>query len=165
MRKFVLAISITAVMNISVFAQKSNIRGTWQLTQILINGGSPMVMKVTQPSVYMFTAKYYSKTYVSSDRPRPVLDDYRKASQEDLVRILVDGFEASAGTYEITKGPANTTLLKLHPVVAKSPTDMKEGTWVSYWMKIDGNTITLTPDNSNIGPNKKSVTFKLTRIE
>ena len=135
MRMFVLALLIAAVMSVSAFGQKAGVEGTWQLTQITMNGSTPFVMKVTQPSVYIFTPKYYSKTYISSDRPRPVQDDYKMASQEQLLSTFVDGFEASAGTYEITDGPAHTKLLKLHPSVAKSPNDMKEGAWSSYWIK------------------------------
>jgi len=87
-------------MCVSVTAQ-SNISGAWQLTEITMTGGGGMTMKVTQPSVYTFTKKYYSKLYVGSDKPRPVLDDYSKATQEQLFSIFVYGFDANAGTYEV----------------------------------------------------------------
>ncbi len=150
---------IAAVMSVSVAAQ-SNIRGVWQLTEITMTGKYAMTMKVTQPSVYIFTKKHYSKVYVGSDKPRPVLDDYSKATQEQLFSIFVDGFDASAGTYEVAGGK-----LTLHPIVAKSPSDMKEGTWSTYSMKNTDNTITLTPTSSNTGPSKKPITYNLTRVE
>jgi hypothetical protein len=161
MRTFALALLIAAVTSVSVFAQgKSGIEGVWQLTEITVTGGGGMTMKVTQPSVYIFTKTHYSKIYVASDKPRPVLDDYSKATQEQLKSIFVEGFDANAGTYEVSAGT-----LTLHSIVAKSPSDMKEGTWSTYSMKISGDTITLTPEDSNAGPPKKSVTFKLTRVE
>ena len=119
-----------------------------------------MTMKVTQPSVYIFTRKHYSKIYIASDKPRPELDDYSKATQEQLLSIFVDGFDANAGTYEV-----KADKLTLHPIVAKSPSDMQKGSWSDYTMKINGDTITLTPESSNTGPSKKTVTFKLTRVE
>jgi len=125
-----------------------------------MTGKYAMTMKITQPSVYIFTRKHYSKIYVGSDKPRPVLDDYSKATQEQLYSIFVDGFDANAGTYEVAGGK-----LTLHTIVAKSPSDMKEGSWSTYSMNISGDTITLTPETSNTGPNKKQVTFKLTRVE
>ena len=161
MRMFALVLLIAAVMSVSAFAQgKSGIEGVWQLTEITMTGKFAMTMKVTQPSVYIFTRKHYSKIYVGSDKPRPVLDDYSKATGEQLLSIFVDGFDANAGTYEVAGGK-----LTLHTIVAKSPSDMKEGSWSAYSTKISGNTITLTPESSNTGPNKKQVTFKLTRVE
>ena len=159
MKIFILALMIVAVMSVSVVAQ-SNIRGVWQLTEITMTGKFAMTMKVTQPSVYIFTKKHYSKIYVGSDKPRPVLDDYSKATREQLLSIFVDGFDANAGTYEVKAGK-----LTLHPIVANSPSDMKDGAWTTYSIKISGNTITLTPESSNTSPASKPVTFKLTRVE
>ncbi len=161
MRKFALILFVTAVMSVSGFAQgKSGIEGVWQLTEITMTGKYAMTMKVTQPSVYIFTGKHYSKIYVATDKPRPVLDDYTKATGEQIMSIFVDGFDAAAGTYKIEADKLTT-----HTIVAKSPTDMKEGTWTTYAVKITSNTITLTPETSNTGPAKKPITYKLTRVE
>lgn len=159
MRKFALVLVFASVMSISVAAQ-SNIRGVWQLTEITMSGKYAMSMKVTQPSLYIFTKKHYSKMYIGGDKPRPMLDDYNKATKEELYSIFVDGFDANAGSYEVAGGR-----LTLHTIVAKSPSDMKEGSWTTYSMKISGDTITLTPETSNTGPNRKSISFKLTRVE
>ena len=150
---------IAAGMGVSVAAQ-SNIQGVWQLTEITMTGKVSMTMKVTQPSVYTFTKTHYSKIYVGTDKPRPVLDDYSKATQEQLFSIFVDGFDANAGTYDVKAGK-----LTLHPIVAKSPSDMKEGSWSIYSIEINGNTITITPESSNEGPAKKPITYKLARVE
>jgi hypothetical protein len=161
MRTFASLLLIAAVLSVPGFAEgESGIEGVWQLTEITVTGGGGMTMKITQPSVYIFTKTHFSKIYVASDKPRPVLDDYSKATQEQLLSIFVEGFDAIAGTYEVEAGK-----LTLRPIVAKSPSDMKEGTWSNYSMKISGNTITLAPENSNAGPSKKPVTFKLTRVE
>jgi hypothetical protein len=160
MKVYVLAVLI-AVLGVGTFAQsKKGIEGVWQLSEITMTGKYAMTMKITQPSVYIFTRTHYSKIYVASDKPRPVLDDYSKASREELFSTFVDGFDASGGTYEVAAGK-----LTLHPTVAKSPSDMTEGTWTTYAFTITGNTATLTPETSNTGPNKKPISYKLTRVE
>ena len=151
MKVFILSLLIAAVMTISAFAQsKSGVEGAWQLTEITMTGKFAMTMKVTQPSVYIFTKKHYSKIYVGTDKPRPVLDDYSKATQQQLFSIFVDGFDANAGTYEI-----EADKLTLHTIVAKSPSDMKEGSWTTYSIKISGDTITLTPGRLKHRPEQK----------
>lgn len=160
MRLFVLTL-LVAFLGVGTFAQsKKGIEGVWQLSEITMTGKYAMTMKITQPSVYIFTKRHYSKDYVASDKPRPVLDDYSKASREDLYAIFVDGFDANAGTYEVAGGK-----LTLHPTVAKSPSDMADGAWITYALTITGNTATLTPETSNTGPNKKPISYKLTRVE
>ncbi len=89
-----------------------------------------------------------------------MLGDYTKATGEQLVSIFVDGFDAAAGTYEVKADKLTT-----RTIVAKSPTDMKEGTWTTYAIKITANTITLTPETSNTSPSTKPITYKLTRVE
>src|SRR5438132_5465865 len=147
MKVFVLSLLI-AGLSISAFGQgKSGVEGVWQLTEITMTAGGGMTMKITQPSVYIFTRTHFSKIYAGSNKPRPVLDDYSKATQEQLFSIFVDGFDASAGTYEVAGGK-----LTLHTIVAKSPSDMKEGSWSTYSIKISADTITLIPESSNAGP-------------
>lgn len=160
MKVFVLSLFI-AVLGVGAFAQsKKGIEGVWQLSEITMTGKYAMTMKITQPSVYIFTKRHFSKIYVASDKPRPVLDDYAKASRDELYSIFVDGIDASGGTYEFAGGK-----MTLRPTVAKSPSDMTAGTWISYTVTFAGDTATLTPEDSNTGPNKKPIFFKLTRVE
>lgn len=160
MKVFVLSLLI-AVLGVGAFAQsKKGIEGVWQLSEITMTGKYAMTMKITQPSVYIFTKRHFSKIYVASDKPRPVLDDYAKASRDELYSIFVDGIDASGGTYEFAGGK-----MTLRPTVAKSPSDMAAGTWISYTVTFAGDTATLTPEDSNTGPNKKPIFFKLTRVE
>ena len=185
MKVFVLSLLI-AVLSVSAFAQaKSGIEGVWQLTEVTMKGdggmampaaaaatsvtaasagaaksSESMTMKVTQPSMYLFTKTHYSIIYVAAHTPRPLLEDYNKASQEELVSIFVEGFVANAGTYEVKAGK-----LTVHPMVAKSPSYMKEGTWATSSMTIKGNEMTLVSESSNSGPSKNPTTYKLTRVE
>lgn len=161
MRMFALVLLIAAVMSVSAFAQsKSNIQGVWQLTEVTTSGPDGKTYKSTQPSMYLFTRKHYSIIYVNGDKPRAVMEDYSKATQEQLFSIFVNEFVANAGTYEVKAGK-----LTVHPMVAKSPGYMQAGTWATSSMKMNGNMMTLTSESSNSGPAKNPITFKLTRVE
>ncbi|MFN0278341.1 MAG: hypothetical protein ACKVRN_07035 [Pyrinomonadaceae bacterium] len=161
MKVFVLALLIAATMCISVAAQsKSGIQGVWKLTEVTTTGPEGKTMKATQPGMYLFTKTHYSIINVVGDKPREVMEDYSKATQEQLLSIFVNGFRANAGTYEVKGGK-----LTVRPMVAKSPGYMMEGTWDTSAMKIDGNMMTLTSEVSNSGPAKNPTTFKLTRVE
>ena len=161
MRMFALVLLIAAVMSISAFAQgKSGMEGVWQLTEVTTTGEGGMTMKASQPSMYIFTKTHYSIMYVTGDKPRPVMDDYSKATQEELLSIFVKDFIANAGTYEVKAGK-----LTVHPMVAKSPGYMAAGTWSTSSMTMKGNMMTLVSDSSNSGPSKNPTTYKLTRVE
>ena len=161
MKVFALSLLI-AVLSVSAFAQSKSIQGVWKIDEMSMTGsdGKAMTMKATQPSMYMFTKTHYSIIYVESDKPRMVMDDYSKATQEQLLSIFVDDFIANAGTYDVKDGK-----LTVHPMVAKSPSYMKDGTWSTSSMKMSGNTMTLTSESSNFGQIKNGTTFKLTRVE
>lgn len=161
MRMFALALFIAALLSASAFAQgKSGIEGAWQLTQVTTTGPNGATMAATQPSMYLFTKNHYSIIYVASDKPRPVMDDYSKATQEQLYSIFVDDFIANAGTYEVKAGK-----LTVHPMVAKSPGYMQPGTWATSSMMMKGNMMTLVTENSSSGPAKNPTTYQLKRIE
>jgi|ERR1043166_3102860 hypothetical protein len=162
MKVFALVL-IIAGLSISAIAQStSSIQGVWQLTEVTMTGadGKAETEKVTQPSMYLFTKSHYSIIYVASDKPREMMDDYSKATKEQLMSIFVQSFVANAGTYEVKDWK-----LTVHPTVAKSPGYMKDGTWSTSLMKMSGNTMTLISDSSNSGPSKNPITYKLTRIE
>ena len=162
MKVFALSLLI-ALLGVSAFAQgKSGIEGVWQLTEVTTTGadGKTETEKATQPSMYLFTKTHYSIIYVASDKPRTVMDDYSKATQEQLLSIFVNEFIANAGTYEVKAGK-----LTVHPMVAKSPSYMQSGTWTTSTMTMKGNMMTLVSDSSNSGPSKNPTTFKLTRVE
>src|SRR5436190_6615258 len=135
MRKFAFVLLIAALMCISASAQgKSSIQGVWKVTEVTTSGPEGKTMKVTQPSMYLFTKNHYSIIAVLGDKPREVMEDYSKASQEQLISIFVNGFRANAGTYELKDGK-----LTVHPTVAKSPGYMKVGSWDTSSIQLEGN--------------------------
>lgn len=163
MRKLGLVLLIAAFLSISAFAQaKSGIEGVWQLSEISGPGpdGKIHTEAATQPGMYLFTKSHYSIIYVAADKPRMMMDDYNKATKEELLATFVQQFIANAGTYDVKAGK-----LTLHPTVAKSPGYMKEGTWSAYSMNITGTTLTIVSDSSNSGPSKSPITYKLSRVD
>ena len=160
MRMFVLVVLIAAVMSVSAFAQGKSIQGVWQISEVTTTGPDGKTEKATQPSMYLFTKNHYSIIYVASDKPRPMMEDYNKATKEELMDIFVNDFIANAGTYEVKAGK-----LTVHPMVAKSPGYMQAGTWATSSMTMKGNMMTLVSESSNSGPSKNPTTYKLTRVE
>lgn len=159
MRIYALVLLI-AVLGVSAMSQSKSIQGVWKINEITTTGANGKTIAVTQPSMYLFTKTHYSIIFVSGDKPREVMDDYRKATQEQLFSIFVDDFVANAGTYEVKAGK-----LTVHPMVAKAPSYMQPGTWSTSSMKISGNSLTLVSESSNSGPSKNPTTIKFTRVE
>lgn len=162
MKIFALSLLI-AVLSVSAFAQsKSGIEGVWKITEVRGTGadGKVETEKATQPSMYLFTKTHYSIIYVNSDKPRMAMEDYSKATKEELLATFVNQFVANAGTYDV-KGDK----LTVHPMVAKSPGYMKEGTWATSKMTMNGKMLTLVSESSNTGPVKNPTIYKLTRVE
>ena len=160
MRAWILILFVILALAASATAQSKKIEGVWRLNEITTTGTNGSTKQITQPSLYLFTKKHYSIIYVSSDSPRPVIEDLSTASSADLRNIFVTSFIANAGTYEMKDGK-----LTMRPVVAKSPTFMQAGNFLTMSVKIGGNMLTLTSDSSNNGPAANPSTFKLTRIE
>ena len=157
MRMFALAVIAIAVLGVSAQAQK--IEGVWRLTEITTTGPGAATKKATQPSMYIFTRKHYSVTYVSSDAPRDA-SDTSKMDADKLRDVFIKSFVANAGTYELKAGK-----ITLQPVVAKSPGYMQAGNWTRLSVKISGKNLALTSDSTNAGPAANPTTFKLTRVE
>lgn len=154
-------ISVFAVLLLSgaTTAQSKSLEGVWRLSEIATTGDNAGTKQISQPSMYLFTKKHYSIIYVVSDKPRPEADA-ATMSADDLRNVFVDSFIANAGTYEYKNGK-----LTVHPMVAKSPGYMKEGTWSTYSVKMDGSNLTLVTDSSSSGPSTRVSTFKLNRVE
>lgn len=161
MRMFVFVLLIFTVLSVSATAQsKSGIQGVWSLTEMTTTGPNGSTKRMSQPSMYLFTKKHYSIIYVSSDSPRAQTIDSSKATAEELRTVFVDSFIANAGTYEFKGGKLTT-----RPMVAKSPSYMQPGTYLTSSVKIVGNTMTMATESSNKGPSTNPTTFKLIRIE
>lgn len=159
MREFVIVFLFALALTVSASAQSKNIQGAWRLTEITTTGPDGSTRQMSQPSIYLFTKKHYSIIYVASADARPVLDDYSKTSADELRNIFVDSFVANAGTYEMKGGKLTT-----RPMVAKLPSFMKSGTFVTVAAKMEGNMMTLTTEAGGNAP-ANPTTYKLTRIE
>ena len=135
------------------------LQGVWKVTEFSTSVSSASTITTTaQPGIFIFTKKNYSIMFVSSDGPRP---DLPLQNPTDAQKTAAWGpFSANSGSYEI-KGTTLTT----HPVVAKHPAVMKPGAFVTYDFKIQGNTLLLTPKESNTVPGGNPPTFKLVRLE
>jgi hypothetical protein len=135
------------------------LQGVWKVTEFSTAISSASAITTTaQPGIFIFTKNHYSIMFVSSEGPRPELPIQNPTDAQKI--SAWEPFSANSGTYEI-KG----TILTTHPVVAKNPTVMKTGAFVTYGFKIQGNTLLLTPKESNTVPGGNPPTFKLMRLE
>jgi hypothetical protein len=159
MKMLILVAIATAALGLSAAAQTKTLEGVWSLTEITTTGPEAETLHMSQPSMYLFTKKHYSIIYVNDDKARPDVD-LNSATPDQLRSIFVDSFVANAGTYEYKGGK-----LTVHPMVAKLPGYMKEGTWTAWTVKGDGNSMTLVSDSSNSGSATNPATFKLKRVE
>lgn len=157
-RNYVLCVAAIFVLGSAAGAQQ--VKGVWRLDEIKTTGANPQTFKMTQPGMYFFTKSHYSIIRVEGDKPRST-DDPQKMTAAELLDVYVNSFIANAGTYELKGGK-----LTMRIMVAKSPTFMQAGSWVSFTVKITGKTMTLTSVGSNTTatiPNP--VTYTLTRLE
>jgi len=159
MRVLLAGFFIAIILGSTAMAQKkSSIEGVWRLDEITSDGKT---VKISQPSMYLFTKKHYSIIYVASDAPRPILPDPTKATADELRSVFGSSFIANAGEYGIEKGGK----ISFWPKVAKSPLYMKDGNYAVSTFKITGNTMTMTSESANGYPVKSPATSKFTRIE
>jgi hypothetical protein len=159
MRTVLISVIAVLLLSCAAAAQSKSLEGVWRLSEISTTGDDGGTKQISQPSMYLFTKKHYSIIYVSSDKPRPE-SDVAKMTADEMQDVFVKSFVANAGTYEYKNGK-----LTVHPMVAKSPGYMKEGTWSTYSVKMDGSGLTLVTDSSSSGPSTRTSTFKLTRVE
>src|SRR5262245_26243296 len=84
-------------------SKSTSIQGVWQTIEITIGGANPRTITIPKPAPYLtiITAKYYSRTEVQSENPRPVLADVSKATADEL-RAVWGPFIGEAGTYEVS---------------------------------------------------------------
>ena len=135
------------------------IQGVWKVTEFSTSISiASRITTTAQPGIFIFTKKNYSIMFISSDKPRPEVPLQKPTNDQKIAAW--EPFSANSGTYEI-KG----TILTTHPVVAKNPAVMKPGAFVTYDFIIQGNTLLLTPKESNTVPGGAPPTFKLVRLE
>lgn len=141
-----------------VKAQNDLLLGAWKQTEYLFTSpDTSFTNKCPQPSLHIFTPKYYSFMYVLGTEPRPLIvgDEARGGISDDLMRSIFTPFIANSGTYELDR-----TTLTIRPIVALSPNFMTGGS-TKYEYKIDGTRLLLTW----IWEAGTKEQLKLTRIE
>lgn len=135
---------------------KIHLQGAWRVTELIRTGDKAGGNSNPQPGLFLFTAKHYSLAVVRSDQPRPELpSDPAKASAGEL-NAVYDSFGANSGTYEISGDR-----LIFHPIVAQNPAGMRPGHVLTYLMKLEGKTLSLSEVNIRRYP----FTYRLTRVE
>jgi hypothetical protein len=123
---------------------KTPLQGAWQIVEDQ-NG------RVTQPSLYVFTARHFSRMRTLGEKPRPLFKELAPGQPipaEEKVSDY-DTFAANTGSYEIS---GDTILFKVP--LAKRPGRGDD----RLHFKLEGDTLTLT------NPSNKAFT-KLTRLE
>ena len=157
MRKSILALVFALAFFGSAIGQK--IEGVWAYTEVTTTGPNGSTKQITQPGLYIFTKKHYSVVRVTADAQRPNVD-VATATAEDLRKVFVDGFAANAGTYELKGGKVT-----IRPMIAKAPGFMTPETFVTFSVKVEGNTLTVVSEKNNDGPIQNPTTTKFRRVE
>src|SRR5687768_14647245 len=154
---FVLGISLILVL--SGFAAAQNVAGAWRLDEVKTTGADEKTAKFTQPNLYLFTKGHFSIIRIEGDKPRST-DSWTTMTPEQVIDTFIKQFTASGGTYDM-KG--NTLTMKT--TIAKNPGFMARANWISYTVKLNGPTMTLTAAATNEGPIKNPQIMTLTRLD
>ena len=156
-KNFVLGVSLILVL--SGFAAAQKVEGAWRLDEIKSTATGVPAGKFTNPNMYLFTKGSWSIIRVEGDKPRS-MEPWATMTQEQVVDTYIKQFSASGGTYEM-KGDT----LTMKTTIAKNPAYMARANWISYTIKITGNTMTLTAAATNEGPLKNTQIMTLTRLD
>lgn len=156
-KNFVLGISVIFLLSGIAAAQK--VAGAWRLDEIKTTGSVVKSGKFSGQNMYLFTKGHFSIIRLEGDKPRST-DNWTTMTREQVIDTFVKGFAASCGTYEM-KG----STLTMKTTIAKSPSFMAREHWISYTVKISGQTMTLTDTATDEGPIKNPQIMTLTRIE
>ena len=173
-KKLTLAVAATAVAGLmalvgapllsqSKAASEPTIQGVWRITEVTTTGPNASKNTSPQPSLYIYTAKHYSLIRINATTARPDLpqDQVAKATAAQLLAVWgPSAFSAQSGTYEIAGGKLTTRAL-----VARGTGPMAAGAFTTSSYKLDGKTLTITPERNQSGPVANPTTWKLTRIE
>lgn len=175
MTKHTLALLLFAAIVVSISGQSQpGIQGVWRFAEITIPASTTPGDRVdpfghvpvgthtaSQPGLLILTGRYYSRVTDTGNEPRPTggyaIPD--KPTVEEL-QARWGPFAANAGTYELVG-----TTLTLRALVAKNPSDQREGGFARLTIKVDGDALWLTPFENDAGPIVAGVTSKYVRVE
>ena len=156
-KNFVLGVSVMLVLSGFVAAQE--VAGAWRLDEVAMAGADGKASKFSNPNIYLFTKGHFSIIRVEGDKPRST-DSWTKMTPEQVIDTYVKQFTASGGTYEMKGGT-----LTMKTTIAKNPGFMARANWISYTVKVNGQTMTLTAAATNEGPIKNPQIMTLTRLD
>ena len=172
-KKLTLAVVATAVAGLMALvgvpllsqsraASEPTLQGVWRITETTTTGKDASTNKSPQPSLYIFTAKHYSVMRINGTTARPDLpvDQVAKATAAQLLAVYGPALTAQSGTYEVAGGKLTT-----RPLVSKGTGGMASGAFFAASYKLDGKTLTITPERNAAGPVANPTTWTLTRIE
>ena len=151
-------VALGATVGLGGQTKESALQGVWQAVEVTTTGPGAFVAK-PQSNLTIFSGRYYSRTEIHSDQPRPMLPDWATATADQL-RAVWAPFVAEAGTFEL-----RGDLLTIRPAVAKNPAGMGHGAFTVLSYKLNRNMLTLTTVRNQNGPSPDPSTIKLMRVE
>ena len=156
-KNFVLGLFVILVL--SGFAAAQEVAGAWRLDEITTTGTEGKTSKFAQPNIYLFTKGHFSIIRIEGDKPRST-DPWMEMTRDQVIDAYIKQFTASGGTYDM-KG----STLTMKTTIAKNPAFMARANWISYTVKLSGQTMTLTAAATNEGPIKSPQVMTLTRLD
>ena len=138
-------------------AAPQDLQGAWRVTEVLSTAPGSRAIASPQPSLLLFTGRYYSYTLITGDQPRPDLPR-RAATAAELLTVW-NPFSANAGTFEIE----GSTMTR-RPIVAKSPDAMAPGAFNEYTFRLNADTLWVTAVRTEAGRARSPSTFRYERL-
>ena len=151
-------LGLFVILVLSAFAAAQEVVGAWRLDDVT-TGTDGKTSKFSNANIYLFTKGHFSIIRVEGDKPRST-DSWTTMTPDQVIDTYVKQFTASGGTYDM-KG----STLTMKTTIAKNPGFMARANWISYTVKVDGQTMTLTAMATNEGPIKNPQVMTLTRLD
>ena len=123
----------------------------------MYHGARAYWLDTPQPSLLLFTGRYYSYTLVTGQEPRPDLPR-RAATAAELLTVW-NPFSANAGTFEVS----GDTMTR-RPIVAKSPDAMAPGAFNEYTFRLSADTMWVTAVRTEAGLARNPSTYRYLRV-
>jgi hypothetical protein len=155
-----LGVAVLTGVNFAAEPAMPSVQGVWQVVEVTTTGPGARTIPIPEPrpNLTIITAKHYSLVQVEAES-RPALADSAKASADEL-RAVWGPFYGEAGTYTM-----DGNLITMRPIAAKNPAVMASGAFVTYTVKLDGNSMIVTAQTNQNGPIANPATVKAVRVE
>ena len=154
-----IVLGLFVILALSGFASAQKVAGAWRLDEATMPGAEGKTAKFSNPNIYLFTKGHFSIIRIEGDKPRST-DSWTTMTPEQVIDTYIKQFTASGGTYEMKGGT-----LTMKTTIAKNPAFMARANWISYTVKVNGKTMTLTAAATNEGPIKTPQIMTLTRLD